>query len=893
MEKYDNNISMNNENNNGLFNSMIYDFDNDGKEELVTAEIWHRLEPYIIFSLYKIENDEVKLVDTLARINIEGYGNYSVNMCAILVNNSIMLQKNLYSNGGSITVQEYYNILIANGEFKIKADYLSYEYPRYDRYEYSEEISGKTYSSYNEFVEALKKANQNICNHNDFDYDNDDYTNYNGFKGNHIFTLYYDVNFNSPGETGFIYSNKFQINNNYSFNDYFSKDIISNYNYIHSTQGPAGPLMDDAWDINKLANGFVQGINHLGNGKTTEESIQEFYDAVLYDLIANTYSLPNFDSYMQQRFNKLKNEMIDYFIGKGFDIFSTSSKPDSQKLFDNVKEFVADFAGANQDEYELTYDLINSLADGFKDGTECVEKLSQYMVLKEEGAKLEGALKLMEQNAENDILKKAINDIISSIHMTPQQYMDDVVAAKMKEYGLSTAEELVTKIFEEIIVRGYKAAFKEVLPIEEIKLLADIIYSLTDAFFATTTNSDQQYRLYIYIQVEKAVQKSITSAKNTYQIIQLESNAAVLVSCYDMYLRIYEHEIAECLNFADIYYNQGVFNIVKNKLFNGGKNYQCAVDWINSYNYDLGKLQDIEQNAYEKWGLDKGIIKKVYVFVMVNDNVATYNDYNVTTGSTFNIPSMQNTINVLKELTGYDVVTNGNYYDRQLTNRIIGGSFEVNNNTAVFVDLDLVKRQLTKATTLKDGSEITIDALTNQQLYKRIIPKVSNIKLSSTSYTYSGKMITPMVTVKNSKGYALNEKSDYRLTYSSGRKKVGKYSVKIILKGNYSGSKTLYFTINPKSTAISSVTAKSKGFTVKWKKQATQTTGYQIQYSTSKNFKTGAKTVTISKKKTTSKTVKKLKGKKKYYVRIRTYKTVNGNKIYSSWSKAKQVITKR
>ncbi|MGN1420474.1 MAG: fibronectin type III domain-containing protein [Eubacterium sp.] len=115
--------------------------------------------------------------------------------------------------------------------------------------------------------------------------------------------------------------------------------------------------------------------------------------------------------------------------------------------------------------------------------------------------------------------------------------------------------------------------------------------------------------------------------------------------------------------------------------------------------------------------------------------------------------------------------------------------------------------------------------------------------------------------------------------------------MKITFKGNYSGTKTLYFTIKPKSTSISSLSAGSKKFTVKWKKQSTQTTGYQVQYSTSSKFKR-AKTVTVSKNSTTSETISKLKSKKKYYVRVRTYKVVNGTKYYSSWSKVKSVKTK-
>ena len=69
-----------------------------------------------------------------------------------------------------------------------------------------------------------------------------------------------------------------------------------------------------------------------------------------------------------------------------------------------------------------------------------------------------------------------------------------------------------------------------------------------------------------------------------------------------------------------------------------------------------------------------------------------------------------------------------------------------------------------------------------------------------------------------------------------------------------------------------------------------------MQYSTSSKFKS-AKTVTISKNKTTSKSVSKLSSKKKYYVRVRTYKTVKiggkSVKLYSGWSKAKSVTTKK
>ncbi|MCI7333765.1 MAG: Ig-like domain-containing protein, partial [Oscillospiraceae bacterium] len=171
------------------------------------------------------------------------------------------------------------------------------------------------------------------------------------------------------------------------------------------------------------------------------------------------------------------------------------------------------------------------------------------------------------------------------------------------------------------------------------------------------------------------------------------------------------------------------------------------------------------------------------------------------------------------------------------------------------------------------------------------INKVSSIKLSKTSFTYNGKVQKPTVTVKDSKGTALKNGTDYTVTSSSGCKNIGKYCVEVTFKGNYSGSKKLYFSILPQGTSIESLSASSAGFTAKWKKKTNQITGYQLQYSTSNSFKS-VKTITIKKNSDTSRSVSNLKGRTKYYVRVRTYKKVGNKNYYSSWSSAKTVATK-
>ena len=206
------------------------------------------------------------------------------------------------------------------------------------------------------------------------------------------------------------------------------------------------------------------------------------------------------------------------------------------------------------------------------------------------------------------------------------------------------------------------------------------------------------------------------------------------------------------------------------------------------------------------------------------------------------------------------------------------------------------KQTVTKATPTANGTIVNYCSVCKKTLSTTVIPNASSIKLKATSLTYNGKVRTPKVIVKDRTGKTLVKNTDYTVSYAKGRKYVGKYAVKITFKGKYSGTKTLYFTIKPKATSISSLTAGSKKFTVKWKKQATQTTGYQVQYSASSKF-SKAKTVTVGKNTTVSKKISKLSGKKKYYVRVRTYKTVKINgksiRIYSGWSKAKTVTTKK
>ena len=201
------------------------------------------------------------------------------------------------------------------------------------------------------------------------------------------------------------------------------------------------------------------------------------------------------------------------------------------------------------------------------------------------------------------------------------------------------------------------------------------------------------------------------------------------------------------------------------------------------------------------------------------------------------------------------------------------------------------KKTVTKATATTNGS---IKYVCTECKYvasqTTTINKASKVSLSKTTYTYSGKVVKPSVTVKDSKGNTIS-KSNYTVTYASGRKNVGTYKVTIKFKGNYSGTKTLTFNVIPRAASINKLTVKSKAIDVKLNRNLKQSTGYQIQYSTSASFKT-YKTKGISDYTKTGTTLSGLKAKTTYYVRVRTYKLVNGKKVYSNWSTAKKIKTK-
>ena len=211
--------------------------------------------------------------------------------------------------------------------------------------------------------------------------------------------------------------------------------------------------------------------------------------------------------------------------------------------------------------------------------------------------------------------------------------------------------------------------------------------------------------------------------------------------------------------------------------------------------------------------------------------------------------------------------------------------------------------------TLKNGTDYTVSYSNNTKVgtatvkitgkgnYTGSVSKTFKIKNNFKKATvsgistkaFTGKNITQSITVKYN-GKTLKNGTDYTVSYSSN-KNIGTATVKIAGKGSYTGTITKTFKINPAKQEIQKLTAKSKAFFVDWAQKGSAT-GYEIQYATNSKF-TSAKKVTITSNKTDKTTVSKLSGKKKYYVRVRSYTTVKGTKYYGAWSASKSVTTKK
>ena len=195
------------------------------------------------------------------------------------------------------------------------------------------------------------------------------------------------------------------------------------------------------------------------------------------------------------------------------------------------------------------------------------------------------------------------------------------------------------------------------------------------------------------------------------------------------------------------------------------------------------------------------------------------------------------------------------------------------------------------------GSTLTAENYAKFYAFKYVDVRLSkgSVSLNKSIYAYNKNGIKADVTVKNSAGDKLEVDKDFEVTLD-GKIKCGKMILTIKGMGKYTESFTKDIIIKPaKVKGVKVKSPKAKRIKVTWKTAGGDVTGYEIQVARNKKFTKSLKTINIKKAAISKKTIKKLKNKKKYFVRIRAYKTIDNTKYYGDWSqiKSKKIKSKK
>lgn len=297
--------------------------------------------------------------------------------------------------------------------------------------------------------------------------------------------------------------------------------------------------------------------------------------------------------------------------------------------------------------------------------------------------------------------------------------------------------------------------------------------------------------------------------------------------------------------------------------------------WDNGYDRNNEKFKvEIYRNLKDKSRPDSGTLAGIWEFTAPNPGYHTFElgeSILLAEGSTFSVVVSPQQYSWL----GVERAANGGW---------VSFSCSLGKNQSMY--------SLAGSSSWKDayyygsGECFRIKAFTNSTDKIGFYPK----QLQST-FTYNGRNQAPKVTVAKLNLVPMTEGRDYRVNYPASSKYVGTYETSVAGLGAFSGVKKLKYRILPQKTGITKLYRGSRKFTARWSKRTAQVTGYQLSYATRSNFSNG-KTVTLTRNYTTKRTVKKLKRRTRYYVRVRTYKTVKGTRYYSSWSSVKSVKTR-
>ena len=186
------------------------------------------------------------------------------------------------------------------------------------------------------------------------------------------------------------------------------------------------------------------------------------------------------------------------------------------------------------------------------------------------------------------------------------------------------------------------------------------------------------------------------------------------------------------------------------------------------------------------------------------------------------------------------------------------------------------------STSRSDGEVLVKCTFCNQIIEKKVLKKIKSISLEKGKYVFNNKPYKPEVSAFDRKNNMIS-RNNFRVKYDKNTKSIGTHRVRIEFFGNYEGEEVLTYSIVPEGTCVKKLKAQRGAVEIKTDKLPKGTSGYQISYGTDKSLNTH-KVITVNSKKQLSKRITKLKSKRKYYFRVRTFATVNNKKYYSKWS---------
>ncbi|MBQ3136387.1 MAG: fibronectin type III domain-containing protein [Clostridia bacterium] len=330
----------------------------------------------------------------------------------------------------------------------------------------------------------------------------------------------------------------------------------------------------------------------------------------------------------------------------------------------------------------------------------------------------------------------------------------------------------------------------------------------------------------------------------------------------------------------------------------------CSTDWLRGLEYGISIKNtltsdwetEFNDEYFQADTLTPGITKNGNITDRVTTGDEDWYEFEIKTDSNVNISFKHEKSNqsAYWSVYVYKFDAEADSY-KQLSK----ASVKANSGTYTFSSLGLSKGKYLISV---DSSSDSLCAVNYGITVKINLNKVSGVKVSANKTT---SFEVKWSKVKGAESYEVYYSTDGKKwscvktsknkATVKGLKPGIKYKVKIrAVAGACKGScsSVLSTATKPATVSLSKVTAGKNQLTANWK-TVSGATGYEVYYSTSKDFtKKTTKNVTVKSSKTKKLTVKKLKKGKKYFVRVRAYKTVSGKNIYSSWSKVKNVKIK-